>query len=179
MMQADDNTAPLASDTVGMPADFATVPSEEKFEPVFGIRIGSMGFLVSSKRYCEVLDKVQPNPLPNVHPWVSGILNLRGNLVPVFDLALVLNEPSDSKKRRLFSIDRGDKAVALWIDNYPEIKNKLALKPLSTLPALPDILQRSIIGGYEMDGLVWLDVKYEDLFKALGRHQYAAGEMAT
>lgn len=152
---------------------------EVKTEPVFGIRIGSMGFLVSTSRFCEVLDKIQVNSLPNVHPWISGILNLRGNLVPVFDLRLVLEETGDNKKRKLFSVDRGEKAVALWIDNYPEIKNRLAMKPLKKMPELPDILQRFVNSGYELDGQVWLDIKFEELFKALGRHQFATGEMAT
>jgi twitching motility protein PilI len=150
-----------------------------KIEPVFGIRIGSMGFLVSTTRFCEVLDKIQVNALPNVHPWVSGILNLRGNLVPVFDLRVVLEETGDNKKRRLFAVDRGEKAVALWIDNYPEIKNRAVMNPLITLPILPDILQRFVTGGYEHAGQVWVDIKFEDLFKALGRHQYAMEEMAT
>ncbi len=152
---------------------------EAKIEPVFGIRIGSVGFLVSTTRFCEVLDKIQVNALPNVHPWVSGILNLRGNLVPVFDLRLVLEETGDNKKRRLFAVDRGEKAIALWIDNYPEIKNRAAMNLLKKMPELPDILQRFVIGGYEQEGQVWIDIKFEDLFKALGRHQYASKEMAT
>jgi twitching motility protein PilI len=157
----------------------APAQPEAKIEPVFGIRIGSMGFLVSTTRFCEVLDKIQVNALPNVHPWVSGILNLRGNLVPVFDLRLLLEETGDSKKRRLFAVDRGEKAVAVWIDNYPEIKNRAVMKPMKKLPKLPDTLQRFVIGAYEQEGQAWLDIKFEDMFKALGRHQYATEEMAT
>lgn len=161
---------PQAGDSTGLP--------DAKTEPVFGIRIGSMGFLVSIAIYCEVLDKIQVNALPNVHPWVNGILNLRGNLVPVFDLSTVLEEVTDLKKRRLFAIDRGNKAVALWIEGFPEIKDKALLKPLKKLPTLPPILQRFVTNGYEQNGQVWLDIKFEDLFKALGRHQYTAEEMA-
>jgi twitching motility protein PilI len=150
---------------------------EVKVEPVFGIRVGTLGMLISTTRFCEVLDKIQVNALPNVHPWVSGVLNLRGNLVPVFDLRLVVQEVGDTKKRKLFAVDRGDKAVALWIDTYPEIKNRLVMKKLKKLPALPDVLQRFVTGGYEHDGQVWLDIKFEELFKALGRHQFAAEEV--
>lgn len=153
---------------------------ETKVEPVFGIRIGTMGLLVSTTRFCEVLDKVQVNALPNVHPWVSGILNLRGSLVPVFDLRVVLAEGAgDNKKRRLFSVDRDEKAVALWIEGFPEIKDRASMQPLTELPVLPDILQRFVTSGYQQGGQVWFDVKFEDLFKALGRHQYTTEEMAT
>jgi twitching motility protein PilI len=156
--------------------EFLAPLPEVKVDPVFGIRVGTIGLLVSTTRFCELLDKIQVNALPNVHPWVSGILNLRGNLVPVFDLRLVMEEAGDTKKRRLFSVDRGEKAVALWIEAYPEIKNRLVMKKLKKLPALPDVLQRFVTGGYEHDGQVWLDFKFEELFKALGRHQYATDE---
>ena len=156
--------------------DTAIAMPEAKLDPVFGIRIGSVGFFISTAVYCEVLDKIQVNTLPNIHPWISGILNLRGNLVPLFDLLTVFEQPVDNKKRRLFAIDRGEKAVALWIDGFPEIKDKATFKPLKILPTLPPIVQRFVTDGYEHDGQVWLDIKFEDLFKALGRHQYAAEE---
>ena len=154
--------------------------AEGKVETVFGIRIGSMGFLVSTAIYCEVLDKIQVNTLPNVHPWLSGLLNLRGNLVPVFDLRIVLEEETAGhKNRRLFTLDRGDKTVALWIDGFPEVKDSTLLQSLEELPPLPKILQRFVTDGYEQDGQVWLKVKFDDLFKALGRHQYATEEMVA
>ena len=162
-------------------ADLGLMPqAADKVETVFGIRIGSKGFLVSTAIYCEVLDNIQVNTLPNVHPWISGLLNLRGNLVPVFDLRIVLEEEATGhKNRRLFTIDRGDKTVALWIDDFPEVKDSTLLQSLKELPPLPQILQHSVIDGYEQDGQVWLNVKFDDLFKALGRHQYAKEEMAA
>ncbi|MDD5411464.1 MAG: chemotaxis protein CheW [Methylobacter sp.] len=160
-------------------ADLPSRPQAE-VETVFGIRIGSMGFLVSTAIYCEVLDKIQVNALPNVHPWLSGLLNLRGNLVPVFDLRIVLEEEAAGHiKRRLFTIDRGDKTVALWIDGFPEVKDSTLLQQLKELPPLPQILQQFVTDGYEQDGQVWLNVKFDDLFKTLGRHQYTTEEMAA
>jgi twitching motility protein PilI len=154
-------------------------PSETIAETVFGIRIGSMGFLASTAIYCEILDKTPVNVLPNVHPWLSGLLNLRGNLVPVFDLSVVLEEEvADTNKRRLFVFDRGDKMVALWVNDIPDIKDSAQLKPLKTLPPLPQLLQRFVMGAYEQNGQVWLNVAFEELFKALGRHQFATEDMA-
>ncbi|MDD2723171.1 MAG: chemotaxis protein CheW [Methylovulum sp.] len=160
---------------------FPLVPqAETQIESVFGIRIGSLGFLISTAVYCEVLDKVQVSAMPNVHPWISGLLNLRGNLVPVFDLHRVLEEKAaDPKKRRLFAIDRGDKAAALWIDSFPEIKNSASLLPLEELPLLAPILQAFVTGAYEQDGQVWLKPQFEDFFKVLGHHQHKTEETVT
>jgi twitching motility protein PilI len=152
------------TDPVTLTADTATM---------FGIRIGCVGLLVSSSIYCEVLDKTLVNPLPNVVPWLSGLLNLRGNLVPVFDLHSVLSEAAvDRNKRKLFVIGGGDKAAALWIDGLPEIKESGQFEPVRKFAALPKIQQRFVSASYEQDGQVWFHINFEDLFEALGHHHY-------
>lgn len=149
-----------------------------KQDAVFGIRIAGFGFLISTTTYCEVLDKVQVSQLPNVHSWISGLLNLRGNLVPVFDLQKILSDNSlGNSKRRLFAIDRGEKAVALWIDAFPEIKDRATMQLSQTLPPMPSLIQRFITAAYQQDGQYWLDIQFEGLFKVLGQHQYTTEEM--
>ncbi len=151
--------------------DFDPEPSKGQGHTVFGIRTGRFGLLVPATLYCEVLDKIPINRLPNVHAWLSGLLNLRGNLVPVFDLRIALGEvPCDSRKRRLFAIGRGDRAAALWIDDLPEIKDRASIGLLQELPALPPILKGCVTHGYEQAGQVWLNLDFADLFRALGRH---------
>jgi twitching motility protein PilI len=160
---------PLVTEEYVLPA--------EKQKPCFGFRVGSSGFMVSVNIFCEVLDKFQVNQLPNVQPWFSGLINLRGNLVPVFDLRRIMNESGgDAKKRRLFVIGRGDKAVALWIDNYPEILDIAQMLPLKQLPDLPPIFTHCISGAYLHNTNTWLDADLDKLFTMLGRHQYAMEE---
>lgn len=149
-------------------------PAKAMISAVIGIRIGSMGFLIPREIYCEMLDKVPVNALPNVPPCLNGLLNFRGHLVPVFDLRVVLAEElpdNEAKKRKLCMIDRGDNAAAVWIDSFPELKDSFYLQPLKALPPLPPLLKRFVTDGFELDGQVWLNVNYEDLFKALGQQQ--------
>lgn len=147
-------------------------------EAVFGFRVGSLGFLVTSSTYCEVIEQLQVNPLPNVEAWFSGLINLRGDLVPVIDLQLLLGEAStDRKKRQLFAIGQGDKAMAFWIDGLPEIQH-IFTQSLKQLPPLPSILQRCVSGGYFQNDQLWFNVQFDELFKTLGR-QYTAEETAS
>ena len=145
-------------------------------EAIFGFRVGSLGFLVASNTYCEVIEQLPVNPLPNVEPWFSGLLNLRGNLVPVIDLQLLLGETAatDNKKRQLFAIGQGDKTMAFWIDGLPEIQRTFS-QPLNQLPPLSGILQRCVSSGYLLEGQIWFNVQFDELFKTLGR-QYAMEE---
>jgi twitching motility protein PilI len=145
-------------------------------ETVFGFRVGSLGFLVTNDTYCEVIEQLHVNPLPNVEAWFSGLLNLRGNLVPVIDLQLLLGETTTTahKKRQLFAIGQGDKAMAFWIDGLPEIQRRFS-QPLKQLPPLPAILQHCVSGGYLQDGQIWFNVQFDELFKTLGRQYTAEG----
>jgi twitching motility protein PilI len=141
---------------------------------IFGFRVGSLGFLVAAGTYCEVIGQMQVNSIPNTKPWFSGLLNLRGNLVPAFDLRELLGqEAADNKKRSLFAIDRGEKTVALWIDGLPEVLGAFS-QPLEQLPPLPAVLRTCVSGGYLHRGQIWLSVQFDELFKTLGR-QIAAG----
>jgi twitching motility protein PilI len=145
-------------------------------ETVFGFRVGSFGFLVTSDIYCEITEQLKVNPLPNVESWFSGLLNLRGNLVPVIDLQLLLGETTipDRKKQQLFAIGQGDKAMAFWIDGLPEIQANI-LQPLKQLPPLPAILKRCVSVAYLHNGQIWFNVQFDELFKTLGS-QYTTEE---
>lgn len=164
---------------VPLATEVLTAEPTAHIESIFGFRVGSLGFLVTSNTYCEVIEQLQVNPLPNVEAWFCGLLNLRGNLVPVIDLQLLLGESENTerKKRQLFAIGQGDKAMAFWIDGLPEI-HKDFVQPLKQLPPLPAILQHCVSNAYLQDGQLWFAVQFDEFFKTLGRH-YAMEEAAS
>lgn len=151
----------------GRPPTEAAVPAEA----FFGFRVGSLGFLVPISTYCEVIEQTQVNPLPNTQSWFSGLLNLRGNLVPAIDLRRLFGEEAvDPKKRRLFTINKGERAVALWIDGLPEVHGTaFPREPLKRLPLLPTAVEPYVFGGYQCQGQIWLNVQFDEFFTALGR----------
>jgi len=155
-------------------------PYEARQESVFSIRIGHWGLLVPVELYCEVWDKAKVSPFPDVHPWLTGLLNLRGNLAPLFDLHKVFSESSAvNKTRKLLSLGRGEKMVAVWIDTFPEVKTIAALQRLEKIPVLPEHLRGYVSQAYQQDGQVWLMVEFEALIQALGHHQYSVTETGT
>lgn len=143
----------------------APKPSTDTF---FGFRVGRFAFLVPVNVHCEVIEQTRANPLPNTQPWFSGLINLRGNLVPVFDLRLILGEePAGSQRRRLFTIGKGDKCVAVWIDGLPEVLSMDAGKA-PPLPDLPERVRPFVSDGRFHHGQVWLYLRYEEWFRELG-----------
>jgi twitching motility protein PilI len=150
------------------------LPLSRGYETALGFRVENIGFLVDTGIYCEIIERPIVSPLPNVEPWFSGLLNIRGNIIPVIDISLLLGAPPKrDKKRFLFAVDRGEKTMAFWIDGHPKLLTAVT-QPLNTPPVLPDLLQRYVTDSYYHDNETWLTVQFADLFQTLGqRHNRA------
>ncbi len=62
-------------------------------------------------------------PVPNVVPWVRGVINLRGSIVSVVDLRMFLDlEPLPHTSRtRLLSLQHNDMVICLIVDSVSEM----------------------------------------------------------
>ena len=149
------------------------IASTERRRERYGFRIGGMHFLIARDTTSEVLGQAVVYPLPNTPPWLMGLINLRGNLIPVFDPRPVLGlaesaENTAAQKRGLLILDRGEKAAGLFIDGLPQ--TTAATQTLSRLPPLPNILRSNVTKAYVRDDVVWLEFDHQNFFQSLGGH---------
>ncbi len=70
-----------------------------KSEQVYGDRFQFMGFLVADKEVLidiAVVNEIIMMPpityVPNAHNYIEGVINLRGNIIPVINLRKVMDE---------------------------------------------------------------------------------------
>lgn len=92
-------------------------------------------------------------PVPHTRPWVRGVVNLRGNVLTLVDLAglLGLGGWRDSGASRMLVIDRED-PVALAVDRLRGMR-RLSNRIDSTLiDQLPGEVGRYCRGLYREDG---------------------------
>lgn len=133
----------------------------------YGFRVGSIGLLLAPDKFSEVVVDQDVYPIPTTPIWFSGLINLRGNLVPVFDLKRLLGMEVDAGSRpSLLVVDRGDKAVATPLDTLPQ-----AIRtdhPLRQLPPVPSLLRDHVRAAYVQGDDVWLDFDLDQLFEAVG-----------
>lgn len=132
----------------------------------YGFHIGNLGLLIDADTVSEVLEQTAIYPIPHTPGWLAGLINLRGNLVPVFDLKRLFElEHRRKAKRHLLVLDRGETTVAILIDNLPQATD-LSHK-LSRLPPLPDVLQPHVASAYAHNNSVWLELDHRSLFESL------------
>jgi purine-binding chemotaxis protein CheW len=57
-------------------------------------QIGKGQYLIPLTKVLEIIRYVTPTPVPQTPPWVIGVMNLRGRVIPVIDLAVKFSEPA-------------------------------------------------------------------------------------
>ncbi len=88
----------------------------------YGFSVGGWNFLLKQGLYSELLITPEIAPLPGSPPHFLGLTNVRGNLVPVYQLELWLNEPGaapTTSPRYALIIDAVEKGVALVVGDKP------------------------------------------------------------
>jgi twitching motility protein PilI len=83
-----------------------------------GFRVGSRLLVSGIDEINELLAVPVLTPVPGTQPWLLGVANVRGNLVPVIDFArFLLGERTQHTDRtRLLVIRQGAGHVALMVD---------------------------------------------------------------
>lgn len=80
----------------GLPDD--TTPADSWAAVLF--RVGGLLFLTPLEQLAEVLDlPADVTRIPGAKPWLLGIANNRGTLLPIFDLAALIEESVPQPRR--------------------------------------------------------------------------------
>jgi chemotaxis signal transduction protein len=132
----------------------------------FGFRVDDIGLLVPAGMLSELVEETDVYPLPMAPPWLRGLINLRGGLVPVFDLKALLDmEPRAEAPPRLLVLGVGTRAVCLMIDQLP-VPVSIDQRP-SQQPPLPALLGEHCRAAYVQDHELWVDFDLDGLLRAV------------
>ncbi|MDM8547192.1 chemotaxis protein CheW [Candidatus Venteria ishoeyi] len=139
-----------------------------------GFKIGDIGLLIAENTVSELVEMGSICSLPNTAEWLTGLVNLRGNLIPVFELGVLLNlDLVQGKKRMLLVLGQGEAAAALPISELPSQQRFHESDKMENLPALPDALTAYAPSGYEQNDEIWFNFEHEAFFESL------AGKIAS
>lgn len=136
-------------------------------EQRYGFHIGELGLLVGSHIGAEVTPVPEAVRIPGTPPWFLGVSNLRGSLVPVFDLPRLFGYPGNMNGRENFGLvlGQGDSAVSILIEEYPQAL--AGLQVVSEPPPLPEALMPFVEQTSILDESLWIDFDYHRFFSSL------------
>jgi twitching motility protein PilI len=136
-----------------------------------GVRVGDLGLLFSSDDGREVMTPPVMSRLPNTVSWLRGLANVRGDLVPVVDLAVALDvSRQPGVPGYLLILVHGDTSIGLLIDGLPRLFSFSAAERVVAPMSLPPLLRDSAVGAYAHAGRHWFDVDLQMLYTTLAQH---------
>lgn len=136
--------------------------------PRYGLRAGVYLLLADSDVSVQVVDVPRMCPFPNAPPGFRGVVNLRGDLVPVYDLGVLAGD-LPAERGKLAVCGDGSERAGLLVAGMPERIGGHELEPVafSDTQRLPRVISQALRGVSRYDGNLWLEVDYDMLFRNL------------
>lgn len=80
-------------------------------------------YAVDIRSVQEIIRLQEITRVPHASPYVSGVINLRGRVIPVMDIRKRFNLPSKEygEVTRIIIIDSNDALVGMIVDNVSEV----------------------------------------------------------
>jgi purine-binding chemotaxis protein CheW len=128
-------------------------------EQLVVFRLGDEEYAVPISKVREVVQYEGATKIPNIPDYMEGVINLRGKIIPVVDLAIkfALSERENADECTvILETERGE--VAVIVDEVTEV----ATLPDSAIEPVPDTMASSFLRGIGKSGerlLIILDIE--------------------
>ena len=131
----------------------------------YGFRSAGLRLLIRQGVGSEVVPMVPMAIIPNGPAWLIGMLNLRGNLVPVCDLRRLIdgNTEASLEKPMILVLDKGDKAAGFLIEGFPLALTEL--QPANQQSGIPQPLEKHVSAMITSGEELWLEFDHETLLE--------------
>jgi purine-binding chemotaxis protein CheW len=86
-------------------------------------RVGDEEYVIDIRRIREIVQPLPVTAVPRAPEWMDGVVNLRGEVVPVLDVRRRLGLPQrlPSRRTKLLIVHVGGRVVALVVDAVSEV----------------------------------------------------------
>lgn len=126
--------------------------------------IGNSFFGINVIKVREIINLLEVVQLPGTHPCIEGLIQLRGNVMPVIDLAKFLGyEPSDNPQNdRIIVTEFNQMKLAFRVHTVTRI-HRIRWDQIEKPSELSHSSQSSIVGIVKMEGRIILLLDFEKI----------------
>jgi purine-binding chemotaxis protein CheW len=118
--------------------DHAVSPDDRSELELLSFRVGEQEYSVDIMSVREIRGWTRATPLPHSEPFVRGVINLRGAVLPIIDLScrLGIGATETTERNVIIVVQMEGQSIGLLVDAVSDI---LSI-PRSELQAPPDML---------------------------------------
>lgn len=166
-MQVFDILREMHSDTFRNAAPMP-MKTEDRVEwQGLGFQVGGVRLVSPLGEISEIMQVPRYTTLPGVKPWLLGIANVRGRLIPIIDMHQYLGmAPALPRKEwRVLVVEEGDLVCGLVVEQSLGMQHFLEEGFEDALPAGLDSLRGSLRGAYRHGGRMFYVVSLSSLVR--------------
>lgn len=130
------------------------------------IKLNEEFFALPLKDIREVLPYSKPSPVPNMPPYIKGLIHLRGFFLPIIDMKkiLFLAEEKESKKKKIVIVSFLKRVVGICIDDAEDIITIEDTEIIPTPNLITHINSNYFSGGFYLNDKVILIFDLKKIF---------------
>ncbi len=85
--------------------------------------LGGVEYAIEILKVVEIFRYIDPTIIPHTPPWISGLINLRGRILPIMDLRekFGLKYEKDNEDKAIIEIQANNIAMGIVVDNVSEV----------------------------------------------------------
>ncbi|MGE0080486.1 MAG: chemotaxis protein CheW [Thiohalomonadaceae bacterium] len=137
------------------------LPQREEVRKIWhgvGFRLGGIALVVPLGQVREVLVSPPVSRVPGAKPWVAGIANVRGTLLPILDLQgfLSIRSTLRGRRTRVLVVEHGGVAAGLMVDEVLGLRHFFEEEDRAAqLPMAADSIRNYLVGAFSQAGQLW------------------------
>ncbi|GAC1631786.1 MAG: chemotaxis protein CheW [Nevskia sp.] len=133
-----------------------------------GFRLHGLWFAAPREDVREVSVMPKLTRIPGAKPWLLGVANVRGNLLPVTDLAQLLGmpRPAVTRNQRVLVLNSEGLPAGFLVDEVAGYRQFAPGDQRHELAVGTGPLQAYLLGAFQRDGRDWLALSLRKLARS-------------
>ena len=122
-----------------------------------GFRMAGNDYLVNLKEVAEILSIPPHTKVPGAKPWVKGLANIRGTLLPILDLHGFLGRKASSnlRRQRILVVNHSDVQCGIIVDEILGLNHFEDEDWKQEVPVSDEEMQPYLAGGFYTEEKMW------------------------
>jgi twitching motility protein PilI len=122
-----------------------------------GFRLGNIEMVAPLTQVNEILHFPNLTLVPGTLPWIKGLANIRGTLLPIVDLQSYLGQPPIQirQQSRIMIIHQGELDVGLLVDEVVGLRHFDPEDRVTRIRKMDAAIKSHIRGAFQQNEKIW------------------------
>ena len=136
----------------------------------YGIKFNNLNLLIDKNVSSELLEDSIVYPIPLAADWIIGVVNIRGDIIPVIDFEILISGKSTKENidnSKIIVINKGEDAVGFLLDHLPKPIGFNDDEKLCDHSILPKVVQEYVVYAFKKEGTTWARIDFDSFIQSI------------